>query len=99
MSGSSLHLVFTLARGDILNCRMATYHRQIAEFECVIAMRANSDRWARIIEVPCSVPETQKVWIAVNNIGQFSEIQVAVYDRAETVPSGTEWVEDLVVVN
>jgi len=97
MSGSSLHLVFTLARGDILNCRMATYHRQVAEYECVIAMRANSDRWARIIEVPCSIPETQKVWIAVNNIGQFSEIQVSVYDQAEAVPSGTEWVEELIV--
>jgi hypothetical protein len=97
MSGSSLHLVFTLARGDILNCRMATYHRQVAEYECVIAMRANSDRWARIIEVHCSVPETQKVWIAVNNIGQFSEIQVGVYDQEGAVPSGTEWVEDLVV--
>jgi hypothetical protein len=97
MSGSSLHLVFTLARGDILNCRMATYHRQIAEFECVVAMRANSDRWSRIIEVPCSIPETQKVWIAVNNIGQFSEIQVGVYDQEGAVPSGTEWVEDLVV--
>jgi hypothetical protein len=94
---SPLYLVFTLASGDILNCRMATYHRQVAEYECVVAMRFNSDRWARIIEVPCSIPETQKVWIAVNNIGQFSEIQVAVYDQAETVPSETEWVEDFVV--
>lgn len=99
MSGSSLHLVFTLAHGDILNCRMATYHRQIAEFECVVAMRANSDRWARIVEVPCTIPETQKVWIAVNNVGQFSQISVAVYDQEGLVPSGTEWVEDLVVVN
>ena len=97
MSGSSLHLVFTLAHGDILNCRMATYHRQVAEYECVIAMRANSDRWARIVEVPCSVSETQKVWIAVNNVGQFSQIAVAVYDQEAAVPSGTEWVEDLVV--
>lgn len=97
MSGSSLHLVFTLAHGDILNCRMATYHRQIAEFECVVAMRANSDRWARIVEVPCTIPETQKVWIAVNNVGQFSQISVAIYDQEGLVPSGTEWVEDLVV--
>jgi hypothetical protein len=94
---SPLYLVFTLADGDILNCRLATYDRQIAEYECCLAMRANSDRWARIVEVPCSIPETQKVWVAVNNIGQFSQISVAVYDQAETVPLGTEWVEDLVV--
>jgi hypothetical protein len=96
MSGP-LYLVFTLAHGDILNCRMATYHRQMAEFECILAMRTNADRWARIIEAPCTIPETQKVWIGVNNIGEFSEIQVGVYHQAETVPSGTEWVEDLVV--
>jgi hypothetical protein len=98
MSGP-LYLVFTLAHGDILNCRMATYHRQMAEFECILAMRSNSDRWARIIEVPCSIPESQKVWVAVNDIGHFSQIVVAVYDQAEAVPSGTEWVEDLVVVS
>lgn len=94
---SPLYVVFTLAHGDILNCRLATYDRQVAEYECVLAMRTNSDRWARIIEVSCSVPVTQRVWIAVNNIGHFSQIAISVYDQEAVVPSETEWVEDLIV--
>jgi len=96
---SPLCLVFTLADGDILNCRLATYDRQVAEYECCLSMRANSDRWARIVEVPeCAVPASQKVWIAVNTVGHFSEIAVAVYAQASDVPDGTEWVEDLEVM-
>ena len=96
---SPLYLVFTLADGDILNCRLATYDRQVAEFEALLAMRANPVRWVRIVEITgCAIPANQTVWIAVNDPRSFSEIDVAVYDQASGVPDGTEWVEDLVVM-
>jgi len=96
---SPLYLVFTLADGDILNCRLATYDRQIAEYECCLAMRANSDRWIRIVEKKeCTIPAGQTVWVAVNDPRSFSEIEVAVYDHACFVPEHAEWVEDLEVM-
>lgn len=93
-----LYLVFTLADGDILNCRLATYDRQVAEYECCLAMRVNPSRWSRILEKECSVPADQTVWVAVNDPKSFSEIDVEVYDQAGFVPEGTSWVEDLVVM-
>ena len=95
---SPLYLVFTLANSDILNCRLATYDRQVAEVEALLAMRANPDRWTRIVEKECSVVSGQSVWIAVSDPLSFSEIEVTVYDQASGVPDGTEWVEDLVVM-
>lgn len=98
-SSSPLYIVFTLSDGDILNCRLATYDRQIAEYECCLAMRTTPDRWARIVEKRESyILPGQTVWVAVNDPRSFSEIDVAVYDQASVVPDGTEWVEDLVVM-
>ena len=98
-SPASLCLVFTLADGDILNCRLATYDRQVAEYECCLAMRANPDRWVRIIEHSASTsPVGSHVWVGVVDGGSFSEIKVSVYDSAEKVQTGDpDWIEDLVI--
>jgi hypothetical protein len=92
-----LYLVFTLADSDILNCRLATYDRQVAEYECCLAMRANPDRWCRIVEKECSIPAGGNVWVAVMDGRSCVEFDVAVYDQACFVPENTDWVEDLIV--
>ena len=96
---SPLYLVFTLADGDILNCRLATYDRQVAEYECCLAMRFNPHRWARIVEKECSIPAGEKVWIGVVDGRSFVEFNVEVYDQACFVPENTDWVEDLVITS
>jgi hypothetical protein len=95
---SPLYLVFTLADGDILNCRLATYDLQVAEYECCLAMRANPDRWCRIVEKECSIPAGEKVWVAVVDGRSFAEFEVSVYDQACFIPERADWVEDLVVM-
>ena len=95
---SPLYLVFTLADSDILNCRLATYDRQVAEYECCLAMRANPDRWCRIVEKECSIPAGSSVWVAVKDDDSFSKLTVSVYDQECYVPETTDWVEDLVVM-
>jgi hypothetical protein len=98
-SSTSLYLVFTLADGDILNCRLATYDRQIAEYECCLAMRTTPDRWTRIVEKKqCTIPAGLPVWIGVVDGRSFMEFNVEVYDQACSVPENTDWVEDLVIV-
>ena len=95
---SPLYIVFTLSDGDILNCRLATYDRQVAEYECCLAMRANPERWCRIVEKESSIPAGENVWVAVNDGESFSELAVSVYDQECYVPETTDWVEDLVIV-
>lgn len=98
-SSSPLYIVFTLADGDILNCRLATYDRQIAEYECCLAMRTTPDRWARIVEKKeCTIPVGSPVWIGVVDGRSFMEFNVEVYDQECYVPENTDWVEDLVIM-
>ena len=97
-SSTPLYLVFTLADGDILNCRLATYDRQIAEYECCLAMRGNPDRWTRIVEKESTIPSGASVWVGVVDGRSFVEFEVEVYDQACYVPEHTDWVEDLVIM-
>ena len=97
-SSTPLYLVFTLADGDILNCRLATYDRQIAEYECCLAMRANPDRWTRIVEKESTIPAGSPIWVGVMDGRSFVEFEVEVYDQACYVPEHTDWVEDLVIM-
>ena len=97
---SPLYFVFTIRDDDILNCRMATYSRQKAEDECLVALRANhGDNWVRIISFPCTFYDGTRVWVSLEDNEETTDVEiVSVVDQEELISQGAGWVEDMVIV-
>ena len=97
---SPLYFVFTIRDDDILNCRMATYSRQKAEDECLVALRANhGDNWVRIISFPHTFQVGTRVWVSLEDNEETTDVEiVSVVDQEELISQGAGWVEDLVIV-
>lgn len=93
-----LYFVFTIRDDDILNCRLATYSRQKAEDECLLALQ-NSNNWVRILSFPCTFHTGTRVWISLEDNEETTDVEiVSVVDQEELISQGAGWVDDLVIV-
>jgi hypothetical protein len=95
-----LFFVFTIRDNDILNCRMATYSRQKAEDECLLALRGNDDdNWVRIVSFPCTFYTGTRVWVSLEDNEDATDVEiVSVEDQEELISQGAGWVDDVVIV-
>lgn len=97
-SACPLYFVFTIRDDDILNCRIATYSRQKAEDECILALQ-NSNNWVRIVSFTCTFYEGTRIWVSLEDTEESTDIEiVSVVDQAELIYQDAGWVEDLVIV-
>ena len=95
-----LFFVFTIRDTDILNCRIATYSRQKAEDECLLALQSNrGENWVRIVSFPCTFYTGTKVWVSLEDNEDTTDIEiVSVEDQEELISQGAGWVDDVVIV-
>jgi hypothetical protein len=93
-----LYFVFTIRDDDILNCRLATYSRQKAEDECLLALQ-NSNNWVRIISFACTFHTGSRVWISLEDNEETTDVEiVSVVDQEGLISQGAGLVDDLVIV-
>jgi len=98
MMPSPLYFVFTIRDNDILNCRMATYSRQKAEDECIVALQ-NRLNWVRIVSFPCTFYTGTRVWVSLEDNEEATDVEiVSVEDQEELISQGAGWVDDVVIV-
>ena len=97
---SPLYFVFTIRDDDILNCRMATYSRQKAEDECLIALRGNDgENWVRVVSFPCNLSTGTRVWVSLEDHGETTDVEIlSVVDQEELISQNAGWAEDLLIV-
>ena len=90
---SPLFFVFTIRDDDILNCRMATYSRQKAEDECLLALQTG------LVSFPCTFYTGTRVWVSLEDNEETTDVEiVSVEDQEELISQGAGWVDDVVIV-
>lgn len=77
---------------------MATYSRQKAEDECLVALQ-NRHNWVRIVSFPCTFYTGTRVWVSLEDNEDDTDVEiVSVEDQEELISQGAGWVDDLVIV-